>query len=121
MFRCGVLYLKVKRKCSSGIWNAFAQSGLSLVRSNQAARRSKVVNAARNIRGQVGRIFLPATERSSWDLRVAEHCNWRVPLRFCLLVGRGLRILILRASCGSLSGFPPGGGADLATRIIRHL
>src|SRR6516225_9411994 len=44
--------------------------------------------------------FLPATERSSWDFRVAEHCNWRLPLRFCLLVGRRLRILILRASCG---------------------
>src|SRR6516162_11346062 len=33
MFRCGVLYLKVKRKCSSGIWNAFAQSWLSLFSS----------------------------------------------------------------------------------------
>src|SRR6516162_2561985 len=33
MFRCGVLYLKVKRKCSSGTWNAFAQSWLSLFSS----------------------------------------------------------------------------------------
>jgi hypothetical protein len=37
MFRCGVLYLKVKRKCFSVTWNAFTQSWPSLFRSDQAA------------------------------------------------------------------------------------
>jgi hypothetical protein len=49
------------------------------------------------------------------DFRVAEHCNWRPPPRFCLFAARPLRMLILRGSCGCLSVF-----LRVAERIWLH-
>ena len=64
--------------------------------------------------------FLPATERSSWDFRVAEHLQLATAAALLPFGRSGLADTYPSRVVRLFVGFPPGGGADLATRIVAN-